>query len=131
MNVYKKELDNRYEIRIINTKTGEFSSYHQDKNIGFIYGLQGKTTVEKMGYTNINECIKTLKSREFLGIEVDYKDQKESERMGYIKLGVERIKRAGRINYKDFEDVARKLIGYGMGLCDAEECIVQMYLHSV
>lgn len=131
MKLYKNELCDCYEIRIINTKTGEFTNYHQDKKIGFVYGSNSKTTVEKMGYASVKECIKTLKNRGFLGVKVDYKDQKESKRMGYIKLGVERIKKARRINYNDFEDVVRKLTVYGMGLCDAEESIVQMYLHSI
>ena len=73
----------------------------------------------------------TKKERNFLGTEVNYKDQKESERIGYINLGIERIKRNNRINTKDFEDIIIKLCDYGMGFVDAQNCIIESYLHSM
>lgn len=128
--VFKRELKNRNEIRIINFETGEFTSYHQDKNLGFPFGSIQSETVTEMGYKNIKECVKALKERNFLGNEVDYKDQKESERIGYINLGVERIKRNNRINTLDFEDVIERLSGYGMGFVDAQNCIIETYLYN-
>jgi len=128
---YKKELKgyDYNEIRLFNEETGEFTSYMQDKKMGFIFSIYN-TIVFEMGYKSIKECLKELKSRGFLGNEVDYKEQKESERLGYIKLGVFRIKRAGRINTTDFEDVYNKLANYGMGLCDAQNCITAAYIHE-
>jgi hypothetical protein len=128
---FKKELNSHdyNEIRIINLESGEFTHYFQDKNIGFIFS-DYTTTVFEMGYKSVKECIKELRSRGLLGQEVDYKEQKESERIGYIKLGVERIKRAGRVNTNDFEDVITKLSKYGMGFCDAQNVITETYLYQ-
>ena len=129
--VFKRECINYNEVRIINIKTGEITSYHTHKDIGCPFGIPYKTTVFEMGYKSVNECLKTLKERKFLGNEVDYKEQKEVERIGYIKLGIERIKKAGRINTTDFEDICNKLSNYGMGFCDAQNVIIANYLLEV
>jgi len=131
--VFKKESKNynHNEIRIINLETGDYTSYNQEKNIGFPFGIPYNTTVFKMGYKSVDECLKTLKDRNFLGCEVDFKEQKESERIGYINLGIERIKRAERINTDDFKDVVETLSKYGMGFCDAQNCIIANYLNQV
>lgn len=127
---FKKECSQYHEVRIINLETGEFTRYFQDKHIGFTFSNY-TTTVFEMGYKSVNECIKTLKDRNFLGNEVDCKEQKESERIGYINLGVERIKRAGRINTNDFEDVCNKFSNYGMGFVDAQNVITGNYLYEL
>ena len=119
------------EIKIIDFETGEFTQYNECNTIGFPFGTPYQTTVLEMGYTSVKECLKTLKERNLLGYEVDIKEQKESERIGYIKLGVERIKRAGRVNTKDFEGICDKLGGYGMGFCDSQNSITACYLHSL
>lgn len=130
---FVREYKNHFwnEIKIIDFETGAFTQYNVCNAIGFPFGTPWKTTVFEMGYTSVKECLKTLKERNFLGYEVDCKEQKESERVGYINLGVERIKRAGRVNTKDFEDVCNKLSGYGMGFCDAQNSITECYLHSL
>jgi len=118
------------EVKIINLETGEFTQYNTDKSIGFPFGMPYTTTVFEMGSNSVKEFLKTLKERNFLGIEVDHEEQKESERIGYINLGVERIKRAGRVNTTDFEDICNKLSKYGMGFCDAQNSIVACHLHN-
>jgi len=130
---YVKEYKNHgwNEIKIIDFETGDFTQYNVDSCIGFPFGTPWKTNIFEMGYKSVNECLKTLKERNLLGHEVDYKEQKESERIGYINLGVERIKRAGRINTKDFEDVCNKLSKYGMGFCDSQNSITAFYLHRL
>jgi len=117
------------EIKVIDIETGDFTQYNVCNIIGFPFGTPWETTVFEMGYNSVKECLKTLKERNFLGYEVDHKEQKESERIGYVNLGVERIKRAGRVNTKDFEDVCNKLSKYGMGFCDAQNQITSAYLH--
>lgn len=130
--VFKKEHNTNslqsYEVKIIDLETGEFKSYFQDKNIGFIFSMY-KTTTEKMGYKTIKECLKSLKLRELLGNEVDYTEQIQSEKIGFINLGVDRIKRNGRINTEDFKDVIEELSDYGIGFCDAQNQIIASYLH--
>jgi len=130
---FVREYKNHFwnEIKIIDFETGSFTQYNVDDNIGFPFGTPWKTTVFEMGYTSVKECLKTLKERNLLGHEVDNAEQKESERIGYIKLGVERIKRAGRINTGDFEDVCNKLSKYGMGFCDSQNSITECYLHNL
>lgn len=118
-----------HEVKLINMETGEFTSYTTHKKLSFPFGVSYTTTVTDMGYKNVTECIKTLKSRNMLGQKVDYKEQRESERLGYIQLGVERIKRTNRINTLDFEDVIKKLANYGMNYVDAQNVITENYLH--
>ena len=119
------------EIKIIDFETGEFTQYNVDNEIGFPFGTPYQTTIFEMGYKSVNDCLKTLKERNLLGYEIDHSEQKESERIGYINLGIERIKRVGRVNTKDFEDVCNKLSGYGMGFCDSQDSITACYLHSL
>jgi len=130
---YVKEYKNHgwNEIKVIDLETGEFTQYNVCNTIGFPFGTPYQTTVFEMGYTSVNECLKALKERNYLGYEVNNAEQKESERIGYIKLGVERIKRAGRVNTKDFEDVCNKLSGYGTGFCDVQNSITECYLHNL
>ena len=117
------------EIKIIDFETGEFTQYNVCNTIGFPFGTPYNTTVFEMGYKSVNECLKALKERNLLGYEIEYKKQRESEKIGYINLGVERIKRAGRINTNDFEDIIKKLASYGLGFCDAQNQITSAYLH--
>lgn len=131
LKVFKNELKSYNEIRIFNMETGEFKSYHTSKSIGFPFGIPQETTAEAMGYKNIKECLKELKNRGFLGTEINYEDQMQSEKIGYINLGVERIKRAGRVNTSDFEDIINKLAKYGLSYCDAQNKIIACYEHSV
>lgn len=133
MLAYKKEqVNGKYEeIRVINEDTGHFKSYLVDKKYGFSFGTPQETTVQQMGYKNVKDCIKQLKSRKMLGSKVNYKDQRESERIGLINIGVERIKIAGEINIRHFEDVISKLSMYGMNYCDAQNCIIGAYLYEV
>ena len=119
------------EVRIIDTETGEFTHYNTSKSIGFPFGNPYTTTVFQMGYKSVDECLKSLKKNNYLGDEIGYKEQKESERIGYIKLGMERIKRAGRVNTTDFEDICNKLNKYGMGFCDAQNSIIECHLQCI
>jgi len=64
-------------------------------------------------------------------MNIDYKEQNKDEKLRYIKLGVERIKKAGRINTTDFEDICNELSNYGMGFCDAQNVIIANYLMEV
>jgi hypothetical protein len=125
---YKKVLKARdyNEIRIIDTDTGNFVSYMQNKNIGFIFS-EWKTNIKDMGYKTVKECLNTLKERNFLGEEVDYSQQKQSEKIGFIRLGIERIKRHNRVNTQDFDDVINKLSDYGLGYCDAQNMIIAAF----
>lgn len=84
-----------------------------------------------MGYDSVKACIKELKHRDFLGQEIDYNEQKSSEKYGWINLGIDRIKRAKRVNTDDFKDVIEKLKAYGLGFVDAQNSIVAAYEHSL
>jgi hypothetical protein len=125
---FKKNLKNfSYdEVRIIDTDTRKFTSYMQNKEIGFIFSKY-ETNIINMGYKSVDECIKTLKERGCLGNEVDYTEQKLSEKIGLINLGIERIKKHNRINTLDFEDVIYKLSDYGLGYTDAQNQIIANY----
>ena len=94
---------------------------------GWIIGNVWSNNAKTLGYNNLTECIKILKDRNFLGTKIDYKEQKESERLGYIQLGIERIKLNNRVNTKDFEDVIQKLAAYGMNFVDAQNSITAAY----
>ena len=130
--VFRQETSNKkyWELRIFNMENGDFHHYMQDKEIGFIFG-DYPTTVTKIGYESITDCMKELKSRKLLGTEVDYKEQRESEKIGFINLGVLRIKRKGRVNTKDFEDIIQKLSSYGLGYCDAQNMIIASYENHI
>jgi hypothetical protein len=129
---YKKELPYKdwNEVRIIDLETGDFRYYMQDKKIGFIFS-EYKTNINAMGYKTAKECLKTLKSRDCLGKEIDYTEQLQSEKSGFINLGIERIKRHNRVNTKDFEDVIEKLSNYGLGFCDAQNQIIAAYMNCI
>jgi len=129
---FKQETSNKkyYEIKVMNMETGDFKHYMQDKEVGFIFGYS-ECTVIKMGYTSIAECLKEIKRRKSLGTEIDYKEQRESEKLGFINLGVLRIKRKNRVNTKDFEDVIQRLSSYGLGYCDAQNTIIANYENSI
>lgn len=118
------------EVTIINIDNGAFSQYLQDKQIGFIFDIWN-TNYKEMGYKSVDECLKTLKQRNILGKEIDYEQQRQSEKIGYINLGIERIKRHNRINTLDFDDVIKKLADYGLGYCDAQNQIIATYENSL
>lgn len=129
--VYKRDIEGKdwSEIKVVNMETGDYTSYNQDKNIGYTFNKY-QSNITEMGYRSVKDCIKTLKSRNFLGKEIDYKAQRESERIGLIKLGVERIRSYNRVNTKDFEDIIEKLKGYGMNFVDAQNIIIAAYEHQ-
>ena len=129
--VFKKSYSRWHEIKVINFETGEVTQYNQSLNMGFPFGLSYTTDYKKMGYKSLDECIKELKKRNFLGSEIDYKLQRESEKIGYIKLGVDRIKECNRVNTTDFEDVIEKLKAYGLNYVDAQNKIIESYLYEV
>jgi hypothetical protein len=122
--VFKKEGYENDDIRIINTETGDFEHYFVDKNIGFPFSFY-KTNISDMGYDSVKTCIKTLKERNFLGKEINYNEQKESEKIGYINLGVCRLNRLGSI-----EDICNKLEQYGLSFIDVQNCIIETYLNN-
>ena len=124
--VYKSESEEWDGITIINTETSNIKMYRVAKE-GYVIGDIWSKNVNDLGYNNLTECIKILKNRNFLGAEINYKDQKESERLGYIQLGIERIKLNNRVNTKDFEDVIQKLAAYGMNFVDAQNTIIGNY----
>jgi len=129
---YVKESKNsgNNEVKIINLETGAFTQYNTDGKIGFPFGNPYNTTVFEMGYKSVNDCLKTLKERNFLGYEADYRKQKESEMIGLINLGSIRIENAGRINSNDFEDITLKLSDYGLGYVDAQNQIIANYMSN-
>jgi hypothetical protein len=100
--VFKRELKGNAwnEIHIIDDETNELIQYMQDKRLGFTFSRY-TNLIFKMGYISTNDCIKSLKDRGILGIEVNYNEQMESERIGQINLETEqkRIK-SNPIEYK-------------------------------
>lgn len=132
INCFKRNYQNKwYEIRLINIETGEFIFYHQTKEMGFPFGKPYKTTVTKMGYKDVKSCLKELKQRGSLGKEISFEEQRQNEKIGYINLGVERIKRAGEINTNDFKDIIEKLNNYSLGFVDAQNTIIKTYLNLI
>lgn len=131
--VFKNEISYKgwAEIRIIDLENNTFTFYHVDNAIGFPFGVHMHMTITEMGYTSAKDCIKQLKHRKLLGIELDYKEQKEAERLGLLKLGVERIKMHNRVNTKDFEDIIQQLSAYGLNYCDAQEQIIGLYEYEL
>ena len=118
-------------VKVFDLDTNTIEIYNVSKNSGFPFGQKTKYTVEEMGYSSIEDAIKQLKKRNLLHEEVDYKQQKSNEKLGYLKLGAERIKRAGRICSTDFEDVINKLKSYGLNYCDAQNQIIGYYEYEV
>lgn len=122
-------LDGVLEVKVFDTDKQTMKGYHMIKD-GFKFGNESTYNVSDMGYDNVNHAIKSLKSRKQLGSQIEYMKLKELEKIGYIKLGVQRIERSGRVNTKDFEDVIVKLQAYGMGFCDAQNAIISEYLNA-
>ena len=84
-----------------------------------------------MGYKSIKHMIKELKKRNLLGTEISYQELFELEKIGYIKLAIDRIKRAGGIDTANFKDIIEKLKKYGIDPGAAAKMIIESYLNSV
>ena len=131
MNGSSKDMKDIFQIKIIDTDKETFITYYQTSNLGFPFGKKFTQNIKDMGYIDTKDCIKKLKHRKLLTNEVDYEEQLESEKIGYINLGIDRIKRHGEINTKHFEDVIENLKEYGLGYCDAQNIIIGGYLNEV
>ena len=129
--VFIKEVERMKEIRIFNLDDNTFTFYYHSENLGFKFGVEKAFSVEEIGYKSIKHMIKELKKRNLLGTEISYQELLELEKIGYIKLGIDRIKRAGRINAADFQDVIKKLKKYGIDPADSQKMIIQSYLNSI
>ena len=129
--VFIKEVERMKEVRIFNLNDNTFTFYYYSKNLGFKFGVEESFSVEVMGYKSIKHMIKELKKRNLLGTEISYQELLELEKIGYIKLGADRIKRAGRINAADFQDVIEKLKKYGIDPAASQKMIIESYLNSV
>lgn len=131
LKVYKRDEGNFYKIQILDTETENYQSYMTDKKYNIPIHENYRADIRAIGYKNIDDFLKTLEKRKFLGDEINFAEQKELEKIGFIKLGANRIKKAERINTKDFEDVIEKLSYYGMGFVDAQNSIIAEYLHNI
>ena len=129
--VFIKEVERMKEVRIFNLDNNTFTFYYHSKNLGFKFGVEESFSVEVMGYKSIKHMIKELKKRNLLGTEISYQELLELEKIGYIKLGIDRIKRAGRINAADFQDIIEKLKKYGIDPAASQKMIIESYLNSV
>ena len=129
--VFIKEVERMKEVRIFNLNDNTFTFYYHSKNLGFKFGVEESFSVEVMGYKSIKHMIKELKKRNLLGAEISYQELLELEKIGYIKLGADRIKRAGRINAADFQDVIEKLKKYGIDPAASQKMIIESYLNSI
>ena len=129
--VFIKEVEKMKEIRIFDLDNNTFTFYYHSKNLGFKFGVEKSFLIEEMGYKSIKYMIKELKKRNLLGSEISCQELLELEKIGYIKLGADRIKRAGRINAADFQDVIKKLKKYDMDPIDSERTIIESYLSSI
>ena len=129
--VFIKEVERMKEVRIFDLDNNTFTFYYHSKNLGFKFGVEKAFSVEEMGYKSIKDMIKELKKRNLLGSEISYQELLELEKIGYIKLGADRIKRAGRINAADFQDVIKKLKKHDIDPIDSERTIIESYLSSV
>ena len=129
--VFIKEAERMKEIRIFNLDDNTFTFYYHSKNLGFKFGVEKAFSVEEMGYKSIKDMIQELKKRNLLGTEISYQELLELEKIGYIKLGIDRIKRAGRINAADFQDIIEKLKKYDIDPTDSERTIIESYLNGV
>ena len=128
--VFIKEVERMKEVRMFNLDNNTFTFYYHSKNLGFKFGVEKSFLIEEMGYKSIKHMIKELKKRNLLGTEISYQELLELEKIGYIKLGADRIKRAGRINAADFQDIIEKLKKYGIDPIDSERTIIESYLSS-
>ena len=129
--VFIKEAERMKEVKIFNLNDNTFTFYYHSKNLGFKFGVEKSFSVEVMGYKSIKHMIKELKKRNLLGAEISYQELFDLEKIGYIKLGIERIKRAGRINAADFQDVIEKLKKYGIDPAASQKMIIESYLNSI
>lgn len=129
--VFIKEAERMKEVRMFDLDNNTFTFYYHSKNLGFKFGVEESFSVEVMGYKSIKHMIKELKKRNLLGTEISYQELLELEKIGYIKLGIDRIKRAGRINAADFQDVIEKLKKYGIDPAASQKMIIESYLNSV
>ena len=129
--VFIKEVERMKEVRVFNLNDNTFTFYYHSKNLGFKFGVEKSFSVEVMGYKSIKHMIKELKKRNLLGSEISCQELLELEKIGYIKLGADRIKRAGRINAADFQDVIEKLKKYGIDPAASQKMIIESYLNSV
>ena len=129
--VFIKEVERMKEVRMFDLDNNTFTFYYHSKNLGFKFGVEESFSVEVMGYKSIKHMIKELKKRNLLGTEISYQELLELEKMGYIKLGADRIKRAGRINAADFQDIIEKLKKYGIDPGAAAKMIIESYLNSI
>lgn len=129
--VFIKEAERMKEVRIFNLNDNTFTFYYHSKNLGFKFGVEKSFSVEVMGYKSIKHMIKELKKRNLLGTEISHQELFDLEKIGYIKLGIERIKRAGRINIADFQDVIEKLKKYGIDPAASQKMIIESYLNSI
>lgn len=119
------------QVKILDYEDQTFTTYYQDKTLGFPFGEQFTQKVKNMGYIDIKDCYKKLKSRGLLKQEISIEDQLKSEKIGLINLGIDRIKRHKEINTKHFTDVIEKLRKYGLGFVDAENMIIAGYQNSI
>ena len=129
--VFIKEVERMKEVTMFDLDNNTFTFYYHSKNLGFKFGVEESFSVEVMGYKSIKHMIKELKKRNLLGTEISYQELLELEKMGYIKLGADRIKRAGRINAADFQDIIEKLKKYGIDPGAAAKMIIESYLNSI
>ena len=129
--VFIKEVEKMKEIRIFDLDNNTFTFYYHSKNLGFKFGVEKSFLIEEMGYKSIKHMIKELKKRNLLGTEISHQELFDLEKIGYIKLGADRIKRAGRINAADFKDVIEKLKKYGIDPAASQKMIIESYLNSV
>lgn len=129
--VFIKEAERMKEVRIFNLNDNTFTFYYHSKNLGFKFRVEKSFSVEVIGYKSIKHMIKELKKRNLLGAEISYQELFDLEKIGYIKLGIERIKRAGRINAADFHDVIEKLKKYGIDPAASQKMIIESYLNSI
>lgn len=129
--VFIKEVEKMKEIRIFDLDNNTFTFYYHSKNLGFKFGVEKSFLIEEMGYKSIKHMIKELKKRNLLGNETSYQELLKLEKIGYIKLGADRIKRAGRINAADFQDVIEKLKKYGIDPAASQKMIIESYLNSI
>ena len=129
--VFIKEVEKMKEIRIFDLDNNTFTFYYHSKNLGFKFGVEKSFLIEEMGYKSIKYMIKELKKRNLLGNETSYQELLKLEKIGYIKLGIERIKRAGRINTADFQDVIEKLKKYDIDPAASQKMIIESYLNSI
>ena len=129
--VFIKEVEKMKEIRIFDLDNNTFTFYYHSKNIGFKFGVEKSFSVEEMGYKSIKDMIQELKKRNLLGTEISYQELLELEKIGYIKLAIDRIKRAGGIDTANFKDIIEKLKKYGIDPGAAAKMIIESYLNSV